>query len=68
MFIRQLRDKVRQRVDAANRNRSMEDGGTMPKPAQGISLSPAVDAFLNFVMQSQSKNIGFDPLKDLTGK
>lgn len=68
MFIKLLREAVKKKVDAANRNRSMEDGGTMPKPAQGISISPAVDAFLNFVMQSQSKNIGFDPLGSVTGK
>ena len=65
VFIKMLREAVKKKVDAANRNRSMEDGGTMPKPAQGISISPAVDAFLNFIMQK--RDIGFDPLKDVTG-
>jgi hypothetical protein len=56
MFIRQLRDKVRQQVDAANKNRNMEDGGMMPKTAKGISIDPAIDAFLNFVMQTKDRN------------
>jgi hypothetical protein len=66
MFINLLREAVKKRLDEVNRNRSMEDGGTMPKPAQGISISPAVDAFLNFVMQK--RDIGFDPLESVTGK
>lgn len=55
-FIRQLRDRVRQMVDAANKNRNMEDGGMMPKTAKGISIDPAIDAFLNFVMQTKDRN------------
>lgn len=36
---------------------NMNNGGVVPSEAEGISISPAVDAFMNFVMQMKDKEI-----------
>jgi len=36
---------------------NMDNGGVVPSEAKGISISPAVDAFMNMIMQMKDKEI-----------